>query len=467
MKVAIKNLGAVREAEIELKPLTVFVGPNNTGKTWTAYTIAAILGYYGWFEYKKAYETGTISHAYPALDAAINQLLEEGNAKINLIQFFDENFNNYVNNVSKLSSQWMRKFMDAGHAAFDDMEVQMDLHDVQQDIMNGIRLIPLEEKLSVDEKGEALLNAVKEKNEPDIYFYTTGSIKDKLPLRTIRNFVAGYVFMFFHIALYHFAYYFPPERTAITWLVMAPGIKEDVYPIGMERRESIVSMPYPIENLIDIFDKTRNEGSHRDRLSQAKENETISRYLELAELLQLKILGGSLDFSKPEPDLARELVFRPLTGTGEKKIDLDVPLVSSMVRELSPLVLYLRYIAVYSDLLVIDEPEMNLHPEAQAKLIEFISMLVNAGLNIIITTHSPYLVDHLINLMKAAEQGDPESISDKFFLKTADAFISKNDVSVYLFEKGTAKDIMNEDGFIDWETFGDVSDRIMQLRLEL
>lgn len=60
MKVAIKNLGAVREAEIELKPLTVFVGPNNTGKTWSAYTIAAILSYYGWFEYKNYYATATL-----------------------------------------------------------------------------------------------------------------------------------------------------------------------------------------------------------------------------------------------------------------------------------------------------------------------------------------------------------------------------------------------------------------------
>ncbi len=45
MKVTIKNLGAVREAEIELKPLTVFVGPNNTGKTWTAYIVSAIFGF--------------------------------------------------------------------------------------------------------------------------------------------------------------------------------------------------------------------------------------------------------------------------------------------------------------------------------------------------------------------------------------------------------------------------------------
>jgi hypothetical protein len=450
MKVKIKNFGAVREAEIELKPLTVFVGPNNTGKTWTAYTIAAILGYYGWFEYKKYYAVATPDYSYPALENAIDQLLKEGNTKIDLLQFFDENYDNYINNISKLSSKWMRNFMDAGQSIFDDMKVQMDLHDVHKDVLHRIQLIPLDEKLSVDEKGDALLNAVKEKDDSYIYFYTTGKLKDKLPLRTIRDFVAGYVFMFFHIALYQSVYFFPPERTAITRLIKS--------------KDSTISMPYPIENLIEIFDKARNVGRHNDRLIQAKIDFNIFDYLELAELLQQKILGGSLDFSSPEPDLVRELVFRPISN---KKIDLDVLLVSSMVKELSPLVLYLHYIALYSDLLVIDEPEMNLHPEAQAKLIEFISMLVNAGLNIIITTHSPYLVDHLINLMRASEQKNPENIKDRFFLGTVDAFISKDNVSVYLFENGSARDIMNKDGFIDWETFGEVSDRIMQLRLEL
>jgi predicted ATPase len=158
------------------------------------------------------------------------------------------------------------------------------------------------------------------------------------------------------------------------------------------------------------------------------------------------------------------VVFQPDQGKG---IDLDMPIVSSMVKELSMFVLYLLYEAKPNDLLVIDEPEMHLHPEAQAKFTEFLAMLINAGLNIIITTHSPYLVDHLINLVKAAEHNDLETLKEKFFLKRSDAFISKNKVSAYLFEKNTAKNIMDETGFIDWETFGEVSDRIMQLRLEL
>jgi len=58
-----------------------------------------------------------------------------------------------------------------------------------------------------------------------------------------------------------------------------------------------------------------------------------------------------------------------------------------MVKELSPLVLYLRYLALPGELLIIDEPEMNLHPEAQVKMIEFIAMLINAGLRVLVTTH--------------------------------------------------------------------------------
>ena len=37
-----KNFGPVKEAEIDLRPLTIFVGPNNTGKTYTAYYIWAL-----------------------------------------------------------------------------------------------------------------------------------------------------------------------------------------------------------------------------------------------------------------------------------------------------------------------------------------------------------------------------------------------------------------------------------------
>ncbi len=41
--IEVENLGPIRKGKVELKPLTVFIGPNNTGKTYLAYLIAGII----------------------------------------------------------------------------------------------------------------------------------------------------------------------------------------------------------------------------------------------------------------------------------------------------------------------------------------------------------------------------------------------------------------------------------------
>ncbi|MCX8207898.1 MAG: hypothetical protein N3G75_08755, partial [Methanothrix sp.] len=78
----------------------------------------------------------------------------------------------------------------------------------------------------------------------------------------------------------------------------------------------------------------------------------------------------------------------------------------------------------------------------------------------------PYITDHLINIMKAAEMKRKE-LAEKFYLETSASFISKENVSVYRFEDGTAVNALSEDGMIDVGTFGNVSDRVSQLYFEL
>jgi hypothetical protein len=94
-------------------------------------------------------------------------------------------------------------------------------------------------------------------------------------------------------------------------------------------------------------------------------------------------------------------------------------------------------------------------------------MLVNAGINILITTHSPYIVDHLANLIKADQHDNKESIKDLFYLENTDAFISQEKVSMYLFEDGTAKNVLDKNGVVDWSTFGNVSQDIADIYPQL
>jgi hypothetical protein len=42
VELRITNLGRIREAKLDIRPLTIFVGPNHTNKTWTAYSLYGI-----------------------------------------------------------------------------------------------------------------------------------------------------------------------------------------------------------------------------------------------------------------------------------------------------------------------------------------------------------------------------------------------------------------------------------------
>ncbi len=467
MKVQILNLGLIKCAEIDLKPLTIFVGPNNTGKTWAAYVLGAILGRAGWERYEEAYVSGEVSETYPTLDNAIQQILEEGNAQVDLVQFADEYGERCINSVARLAPRWMQEFMGTERVSFSDLEVRVWLEERKEHFLERVKAQGISGRISVNpQTGRALLTGAKKPQEPLLYFFTAeeGDIEalEKLPLQAIRKFVVGGHFHALRRALYTDASIFPTERTTFISLPWTGGEAEENAILTREKPQQRVRvLAQPLSQFMNMF-VSALQMTRSAREKEAEDDPRILKYMQLAELLE-NILGGGVEFSSEEPAPTREILFKPAEDT-----TLDMPIVSSMVKELAPLVLYLRYLAEPGDWLIIDEPEMNLHPEAQVRITEFLAMLVQAGLHVLVTTHSPYIVDHVMNLMKAAEHEDLEKIKDKFYLRQAEALIPMEQVSVYVFGDGTAKSILDEEeGLIDWETFSSVSERIAQIYHEL
>ena len=68
---------------------------------------------------------------------------------------------------------------------------------------------------------------------------------------------------------------------------------------------------------------------------------------------------------------------------------------SSMVSELAPVVLYLRHIVRSGDILIIEEPESHLHPAMQIEVARLLAEVVRSGIQVIITTHSEWVLDEL------------------------------------------------------------------------
>ena len=97
---------------------------------------------------------------------------------------------------------------------------------------------------------------------------------------------------------------------------------------------------------------------------------------------------------------------------------------SSTVSEMAPLLLYLKYIIQPSTLLIIEEPEAHLHPGNQLVFAKYIVKMIRKGLNVLITTHSVFLLEQLSKYMQASEVS-PEVRSTTLGFDTEDYLLAK------------------------------------------
>ena len=205
------------------------------------------------------------------------------------------------------------------------------------------------------------------------------------------------------------AYYLPAARNGIIQIVTALQATRD----GLDHLE------------VSTF-----SGMIADFLEQIinyKENTTLPKSVRrIAEQLEEELLEGRIEVKRPTPEAYPEFLYRP--DQAEEALRMSHS--SAMVSELAPLVLFLRGIVKRGDLLIIEEPESHLHPDLQTKIAHILARLVRAGVHVLITTHSNYLLQQIGNLIREGElQELGESTSE-----SAD-YLKKEEVGAWRFYK--------------------------------
>ena len=123
-----------------------------------------------------------------------------------------------------------------------------------------------------------------------------------------------------------------------------------------------------------------------------KSSQSLDR---IAKELETGTLAGVVE-PEGSPGSYPEFIYRPLNSNDHIRLTRA----SSMVSELAPLVLFLRGVIRIGDTLIIEEPEAHLHPAAQTRLAVILGRLVRAGVRVLITTHSDWFLKAIGNLMR-------------------------------------------------------------------
>lgn len=144
---------------------------------------------------------------------------------------------------------------------------------------------------------------------------------------------------------------------------------------------------------------------------------------DLGKQIENKVLEGSVEIDRN--DAYPSFSYRP---DGARK-NLPLASSSSMVSELAPVILYLRHIVQRGDVLIIEEPESHLHPEIQVAFACEISRLVRSGVRVLITTHSELILEQLGNLIRASKLPQSSHIG----IADSDSVLDPDTVGVWLF----------------------------------
>lgn len=470
MRVTVENLGAVNKGTFELKPLTVFIGNNNTGKTWTAYGVASIFSFAGRICYTKKFKDGNTDDNYPDIEDLIKTLFEKGNSNINIINFLKNNWVLYFNNVAKKSNSWMKTFFGARDRSFKNLSITINGDIKIENILEEALKSPFERNLSPDQDGEPIVRIHKDALDPQMYFYISTKRKEELPIKIITNEIYEIVFKYIHDLSYNHIRYLPSERTGLVYL-LSSEVSVDEEPkelindpkVSSHHLLSFISS-LPIGDMISLLKITKDPVRFNSIIEKRMEIPNLKKITNLATILENEIMGGTLKFKKNKSTPEISNLCYQFKESPDDLIELSVT--SSSVKDLTPMSVYLKCYLQNRDLIIIDEPEMNLHPKAQAQFIELVGMMINAGIHVILTTHSPYIVDHLSNLIIAETKTNEKNISDLeklTLLKNRNAFLSIDKVGVYLFDEGTITPLLSESGRIKWGTFGKVSEQLMDI----
>ncbi|WP_437828965.1 AAA family ATPase [Sorangium sp. So ce1153] len=452
-----QNLGPIRDAEIDLsKDLVVLAGPNNSGKTYIAWSV------YGLHRSRPALNV--------VLDRWVRQLLESPEHAIDLGDLFAQGEGALLESIATEYKSKLHLCFAAESTYFSAVNVSLrdvDLLKRSGPIAHisglaatlGISALrthgPGSTRIGwtilVDDHFKTFFNAMKEgaPTPAELQAATTSALTTLATehRKSLEGDLSSGLQSLVYSVLFPHCTIFPAERIAVNIFAKELALKRT------ELVDELVDADLDDQSSAPLELVRRKAGRYpwpiRDSLKTANDLANLSKekgpFAALADELESAVLGGEIAVSE-----AGEMLFS-LRGETDRRLQMH--LTASVVKSLSSLVFYFRYLARRGDFIIVDEPELNLHPDNQRKLTRILAKAVGLGFKVMISTHSDFVLrelNHLIMLSKLPE-GEAQALGyDPRFA------LDPKRLGVYLFNEQHAYPVPVEETGFSIKTIDDV-----------
>ena len=422
MKFSVENLGIIHSASLDLrKPVVVLCGPNSTGKTYLSYVVNFVMSDDPTIDvpaFKKLAHDAKTGDAF-ILDKTIMDVYLKG---------MSDYVNNNLDVIFGISKDDSRRL-------FENSKITLSLDDEDY---NRIKETPLTMQFqlrAVAAKYMYQLSKSSNSLHVKIDFFSDGvAVKGNLT-EDVTNLLMQ---RFFHLAV------FAPFKRSHMFTVERNSIYTFKTELAQNRTELVnkildSSSDSTPKEIVEQQAKrypwaVRTSLNEANGISAIKKDE--SPFATIAHRLENDLLHGEVNADKDG-----EVSFK-VKGNGH----LPFQITSSIVKTLSSLIFYLKYQASKGDIIIIDEPEMNFHPDSQILLARLFAILANSGLGLVISTHSDYIIREINNLVMAEALLQKESdinVKDEYGYGKNE-LLRSSDVAAYFFS-------FNADGKVNVE----------------
>lgn len=421
-KVVVSNYGKITRAEVEVTPLTLFVGDNNSGKSYMMSLIWALTsGTQN--EVIFAGLNNIIQKRYKTIYDRILGLIETIVKGESTEERFEESeFVDIINELlDRNKTALVNGIFNSNNVKIESLNIALtDCSDII------ISYIP-------EEKGEIRITFKKDqKPRKHIWIFQSASMlsHESIPLEFIRTLCEQ---ILQQVSYPDSTVYLPAART---------GFMLARNSINKAGRSKAYDFQFKFE--LDDEGKIINQGIDSGNNTLEPFPKPIIHFLDVMENLpayQNSRYPKLLDWIKSHMSRGELLYNKGTTNDVQyipEGLEKAIPLraASAVITELTPLILLLKH-SNFLYRICYEEPEMCLHPQLQLQMAKLLIRLVNNNINLVVTTHSDIIIQHINNMCLVNGMTDNQELKDRLDLNASDLIDIKK-VSVYQFtDQGT------------------------------